>query len=529
MGIPSYFSFIVKNHSNIIKTLNVNIEYQNFYLDCNSIVYDCVHRLETPDIPCEILLTNICNKIEEYIRTMNPTNILYIAFDGTAPIAKLDQQRNRRYKSIYQNEMSKIILTKSPASSWNTAAITPGTHFMEMLNNKIKTRFNDPSLYNLNQIILSLSDKFGEGEHKIFKYIRDNEDTLKGQVSVVYGLDADLIMLSLNHLPVCNKIYLFRETPAFIKSLNVELEPNHTYILDIPELATVITREMNNGEDLTLSQKNNRLHDYIFLCFFLGNDFMPHFPAINIRNGGINKMMVAYSATIGSQTNQYLTNGQTISWRNVKKIVQFLADMEEDYLINETKTRSRRETMTIKTDTDEDKWVAFENQPTYNRDTEKYINVFNKGWQTRYYKSLFDLNIDDVRREQICINYLQGLEWTMKYYTSGCPDWRWCYKYKYPPLLQDLLHHIPYFETDFIKDKEPNPVHELVQLCYVLPKQSLYLLPANIYDKLLFEHADWYKNDCPFIWAYCKYFWECHVDLPEIDIVEVETFIKNIV
>ena len=47
MGIPSYFSFIVKNHVNIIKKLNkTNRQYNNFYLDCNSIVYDGVHNID---------------------------------------------------------------------------------------------------------------------------------------------------------------------------------------------------------------------------------------------------------------------------------------------------------------------------------------------------------------------------------------------------------------------------------------------------------------------------------------------------
>jgi 5'-3' exoribonuclease 2 len=136
------------------------------------------------------------------------------------------------------------------------------------------------------------------------------------------------------------------------------------------------------------------------------------------------------------------------------------------------------------------------------------------------------LNIDDLRKQQICINFLEGLEWTMKYYTTGCPDWRWCYNYNYPPLLNDLLHYIPYFENEFIINKDPNPVNELVQLCYVLPKQSLNLLPTKLHDKLLEEHCDWYSADCEFIWAYCKYFWESHVDLPHIDISELELFVK---
>ena len=532
MGIPSYFSFIAKNHTNIIKLIKqTKYNCHNFYLDCNSIIYDCVYNIDFDNLKedtVETIISRVCMKIDEYIRIINPNNILFIAFDGVAPVAKLEQQRTRRYKSNYQNNISNMIFKKNKQDNWNTSAITPGTIFMNRLNNTIQNRYNNPSEYNLNKIILSLSNEYGEGEHKIFQYIRDNEKENKDKCTIVYGLDADLIMLSINHLPVCNNIYLFRETPAFIKSINIELEPNETYILDIPKLAETITLDMNNGKELTTIQRKNRLYDYIFMCFFLGNDFMPHFPSINIRTGGIDKMMNAYSATIGCSENDNLTDGKTIYWKNVKKLVLFLADKEEEYIKHETLLRNKRELHKLPNNTVEDKWKQFENKPTYSRETEKYINVFNKDWQFRYYKSLFNLHIDDVRKQQICINYLQGLEWTMKYYTSGCPDWRWCYNYNYPPLLTDLIHYIPYFESEFIENKPANPVTELVQLCYVLPKQNLTLLPTILHNKLLEEHSEWYSTNCDFIWAYCKYFWESHVDLPHIDIVELELFVNRI-
>jgi 5'-3' exonuclease len=71
-------------------------------------------------------------------------------------------------------------------------------------------------------------------------------------------------------------------------------------------------------------------------------------------------------------------------------------------------------------------------------------------------------------------------------------------------------------------------VNELVQLSYVLPKQSLHLLPDNLYKVLLKEHGEWYKSECEFIWAYCRYFWEAHVLLPHIDIDELEKFVINL-
>jgi 5'-3' exonuclease len=276
----------------------------------------------------------------------------------------------------------------------------------------------------------------------------------------------------------------------------------------------------------TEEQKINRVYDYIFMCFFLGNDFMPHFPAINIRTGGVDKMLNAYKNVIGNY-DENLTDGKKIFWKNVRKLVQHLANAEEDNFKMEAKIRDRREKNHIPESTPEEKFSKFDLIPTYERAIEKFINPYKPNWQIRYYKTLFDVEIDETRRKQICTNYLEGLEWTMKYYTSGCADWRWCYKYDYPPLFCDLIHYIPFFETEFVENKKPSPVTELVQLCYVLPRQSLSLLPEKLYNNLVAKHLDWYKSDCEFVWAYCRYFWESHVQLPHIDIDELEKFVAE--
>jgi len=528
MGIPAYFSYIVKNHPEIIRRLCKNdIKVSNLYLDSNSIIYDCVHNIDLDQITDSIaisIINKVITKIEEYIDLISPNNIIYIAFDGVAPVAKLDQQRDRRYKSWYQGLIMRQIDKAKKADPFNTTSITPGTKFMQTLNKMISNHFEqNKGKYIANDIFVSTSDIPGEGEHKIFDFIRTSKFVTADSTNIVYGLDADLIMLSMNHLPVNNQIFLFRETPHFIQSIDSSLEPNETYLIDIPEFAKIVSERMNNGN----SKGPNRTYDYILLCFFLGNDFMPHFPSINIRTGGVDKMISAYKATIGD-SNEILTDGKTIIWKNVRKIVQFLADLEEQHIQTEMKSRDRREKVLYPSETPEQVHVKFEAIPTYERELEKYINPFKDDWQNRYYKALFQMDspVDDERKKQICLNYLAGLEWTMKYYTSGCADWRWSYNYNYPPLLSDLIKHVPYFETEFVKLKPANPVAPLVQLCYVLPKASLELLPRDLHEKLLKKHSDWYESECDFIWAYCKYFWESHVLLPEIDIDELEEFIN---
>jgi 5'-3' exoribonuclease 1 len=533
MGIPSYFSYIVKNHAKIIRRFDTkSLSVNNLYLDANSIIYDCVHKIDFTSLKesdVDAIQTAVFHKIDEYIALIRPDSNLYIAFDGVAPTAKLEQQRQRRYKSRVQNELAKAVLQKP--DPWNTAAITPGTNFMAKLNAGLRTRFHDATKYNVKNLILSPSDRYGEGEHKLFDYIRAFPDQHRDQNTVIYGLDADLIMLSINHLPVSKNTYLFRETPHFIQSISSELLPNETYLMDIPELAKALVIEMEGlkgttekGTAASVETANNRMYDYIFMCFFLGNDFMPHFPSVNIRTGGVDKMLNAYKATIGG-TDEFLTNGKQIYWKNVRKLVQHLATLEEQHFKAESALRDKRERMRIPDETPEDKIKKFDALPTYERIIEKYIDPKSPNWQSRYYKALFDIAIDDVRKKQICVNYLEGLEWTMKYYTSGCPDWKWCYHYNYPPLFEDLLKYIPFFDTEFIETKRPAPVSELTQLSYVSPKESLYLLPPKLHERLL--QTNWYKSDCDVVWAYCRYFWESHVLMPEIDIDELERIVST--
>lgn len=508
MGIPSYFSYIVKNHQKIIKKLERNKKPNNFYLDCNSIVYDVINNAENGIVHetiNAIIISLVISKIEEYILFVSPTTNVYIAFDGVAPFAKLEQQRQRRYKSWYQNKIHEQIfesgVSKSTPKKWNTAAITPGTQFMKELNDALLTYFNKERAekYGTKNLIVSGSNEVGEGEHKIFDFIRRNSAEHYESSTIIYGLDSDLIMLSLNHLAINPQMYLFREAPHFSMG---ELEPNESYLMDIGELSKQIVFEMNGGTVV----------DYIFLCFFLGNDFMPHFPSLNIRTGGIDKMLNAYKEiNIGKGKQIRLTDGTQIYWKHVRKLCAFLAKHEESNLIKEVALRDKKEGMykRVEEKTPENRYKKFESLPSYEREMEKYINPLEPYWQQRYYETLFHFGGNDAAKKRaVSLNYLEGLEWNIKYYTTGCPDWKWKYNYHYPPLLNDLLKEMPYFETDLMTaTREASlPVTELFQLYYVLPKNSAYLLPDELREKKEAEEEEY-----EFIWCFCKYFWECNV------------------
>ena len=461
--------------------------------------------LKTGPIVLNVLYLNICKQIESYIKEINPTELIYISFDGVAPVAKLKQQRDRRFKGQYTKDILKVIKKQSNVFDWNTSAITPGTDFMNGLDRYVKDYFK---IYNGVRVIFSGSKSPGEGEHKIMEHIRNITD--KNKSCAIYGLDADLIMLALNHLSYRKQIYLYRETPEFIKSLSSTLEPNQTYLLNTVLLADQLMVELVNPHEPYI--RDCKLHDYIFMCFMLGNDFMPHFPSLNIRTQGIYQLLNMYRNLFSNQ--DCLFDGKKVHWKNVRKLVNALSVNERDMLIDEYKKRVKIERRNLPNGTDEEREFKFMNIPTKHRQEEKYINPYETYWEERYYQILFDSERQPQRIKDIAINYLEGLEWNAHYYTGGCVNWRWEYKYNYPPLFIDLIRYVPYNHTTLV-DKQPfNPVTNAVQLAYVMPKKSLYLLPVDVKKKV--EHKDWYVEECEFKWSFCKYFWECHPVLPEI-------------
>ena len=424
---------------------------------------------------------------------------------------------------------------------------------MNNLNNAIKKHFT-----NNENIILSLTDIPGEGEHKIFEYIRENFDLndSKNINNIVYGMDADLIMLSLNHLKYSKQIYLYRETPHFIKSLDNSLDPEQTYLINILELGNQIYKELTDdisvqkdtpewlkeASDVLDSSLNNlqingqtfysKIDDYIFICFLLGNDFMPHFPAINIRSNGFTVLLELYKNLFNNKK-QLIKDGK-ILWANFKLFIGKIAENEETFLKEIYNLREKQSKKNYKENSDEEKEFKFNAIPSWERNIEIYINPFEEGWQHRYYNSLFDIDITKDNKDNkaignICTNYLQTLQWTYYYYSKECVNWNHCYNYHYPPLLSDLYKSVPYFDSELVLKEDKNIIHPHLLLSYVLPRDSLNLLPSNIHNYLLKNYENHYKEDYEFIYAFCKYFYEGHAKFPKLDFKEFSANINKII
>ena len=537
MGIPSYFSYIIKNYSNIIrKYKSIAIPINHLYMDCNSIIYDAYRIIEKKhkESPFEqpkiepLIISYVLEKIRHYIEYINPTTSVFITFDGVAPFAKMSQQKTRRYKTEFskildqQNSFNLTIDQEPPL--WNTTSITPGTNFMDLLSKSINKEFSGQERkYNVERIFISCSDEPGEGEHKLFEKIRT--ESTEDEVISVYGLDSDLIMLSIFHLQYSKNIFVFREAPEFKNILPSDycFESDEKLFLDIESLHLSIFNEMGS------ENKDQSVYDYIFMCFLLGNDFLPHFPALNIRTNGIRYLMTSYKETIGKHNERGLVSlvDGKIQWNNVRLFFDDLAKSEHRFILHEYSIRDKMDGRIWADNTPEEKAQLLLNVPVIYRQVEKYINPKDSGWDIRYYKSLFHFSknkkITNGDIKNVCVNYLQGLEWVFKYYTSGCPDWKWKYNYSYPPLLRDLIKYTPFSNVEFILPHKYNfPFSPYLQLAYVLPKSQLQLLPRNMELYIRENYSNYYPEQYEFLWAFCRYFWEAHPVLSDIpkDILE---------
>jgi 5'-3' exonuclease len=226
MGIPFLFASLLKHHPTIIK-LRPSADY--FAIDMNCLI----HNFLDAEHPIDSVISGLKQVLLEV--PVDYKNI-FIAFDGLVPLAKMVQQRYRRFRE--DNE------------PFDKRQISPDTPYMRKLESKIKEEFPE--------IRISTTQEPGEGEHKIFLDLNLLE--LKNKNVIIYGLDADLILLSLQRQ---ENIFLMRDG-----------------YLDIQELKKVLP--IDPQQFLYLS----------VLCF--GNDFMPNLGMFSLREHGYERCLAIY-------------------------------------------------------------------------------------------------------------------------------------------------------------------------------------------------------------------------------------------
>jgi 5'-3' exoribonuclease 1 len=172
MGIPFYFFRICQKYKNDNIVYESNSETSDIlYFDYNSLIHPCVaeylngiDKNSNHNVIEEELIDVIIEYTEYIISVINPRKKVVIAIDGVAPRAKMNQQRERRYKKAFLDTNENML--------FDTNMITPGTPFMKYLNLKLKEHNWKFTTSNGRQVIITDSSEIGEGEHKIMKMIK---------------------------------------------------------------------------------------------------------------------------------------------------------------------------------------------------------------------------------------------------------------------------------------------------------------------------------------------------------------------
>lgn len=382
-------------------------------------------------------LENLVKEIEEIVRTFRPEEVLILAVDGVAPFAKILQQRQRRYRGAAERGAG-------GGEGFDTTSITPGTEFMLSLNDYLRRWIlaNQNKEIFPRKIVYSSCLVPGEGEHKIYEIFRTNPEFKDQQKNhVVYGLDADLIMLSL--LSPVENIFLSRENKADIFSIKILRERINSYLIS-----------------------PTSVQDFVLVCSMLGNDFLPHYVTYEELKKTLDVMFDVYKkGTRFDQTPFQLTvyNSGEIDWTNLSYYIVKLAQREKDLV-----TAFSKETLKYPYPAIEESFVS-----------KKFdFDKFRENWY------LFAESSDYV--QDMVESFLSTLGWIFKYYNYGtkgiCPTF--CYRYNYSPLWSEIASILGNTEIVLDRyDRDPEIDIDITifeQLCSVVPLSSYSLLPNKI-------------------------------------------------
>jgi len=303
MGVPKFYRWISERYpclSEVVKEYQIP-EFDNLYFDMNGIIHICSHpEDDNPHfrITEEKIFENIFHYTEVLFRIIQPKKVFFMAIDGVAPRAKMNQQRGRRFRSAKEAEaLIQKALEKGETlpteKRFDSNCITPGTAFMTRLHTALQyfitKKVSTDRLWQKVKVILSGHETPGEGEHKIMDFIRYEKSQPGYNANTrhcLYGLDADLIMLGLiTHEP---HFSLLREEVKFNSknSQKRSTAPEDTvfHLLHLSLLREYLDLEFNSLKDKIPNYNlENIIDDWVLMGFLVGNDFIPHLPALHIH------------------------------------------------------------------------------------------------------------------------------------------------------------------------------------------------------------------------------------------------------
>jgi len=383
MGVPKFYRWLSERFPQINQVLTgatILPEFDNFYLDMNGIIHACTHPNESV-LANSLTVREMVLAIFRYIDRMvthivKPKKILFMAIDGVAPRAKLNQQRARRFRAA-QDRMESIAKAKHNGVEvdenimFDSNCITPGTEFMEKVGKYLKYFIRkkmkeDPYWRNL-RIVFSGHDVPGEGEHKIMQFIRElrsDPNYLPNQRHCMYGQDADLIMLGLAshepHFALLREVInfnSFKNSQSSRQTVIRQTKDAQFQLLHLSILREYIAVDIASYVNNWVPDQERLIDDFIFLTFLVGNDFLPHLPTLDISEHAFDVIIGGYRDLMSKKPGYIVHNGDIGDVERLESLFAIIGQQETDILQRreiEAKKMAKRRRNVAQEDEDED-------------------------------------------------------------------------------------------------------------------------------------------------------------------------------
>lgn len=548
---------------------NNDVNYiDELYLDTNCLIHPVCFKVydkhktllvTDPERLEQLMIVEVIKYIEMLINLCSPKYLVYIAIDGVAPMAKIKQQRIRRFKSIYDNDMRKNISKKynvEYSKPWNNSAITPGTEFMAKLTDGILNYIVSKQQHNLGKkdkvkYVFNTAFTPGEGEHKILQEIRKNKHTDK--VRVIYGLDADLLYLSM--ASEAQRMFLIREITEFQNIISddgfcyvsVDLMKGCIYSDMVENLFMSSIAEQTEFENLDQYQLNF-IQDYVFFGFMIGNDFLSSLPSVHLeynnQYSGLNILIESYKDVFGTindgKTNDYIfmitkvENRYEISYEFIKSLFQILSCHEEDFFQSTYKFKRYHKPGPMPYTSYGEELLARENM---NFNVPNIFQLGGKGIEHSESKRRFYEHYEMTDKVDCVIeDYFQGLLWNSYYYFDDCVDYLWYFKHRKTPFATDIYIWLVENEEKFTNIQQQYPmfgnnsyqIKPIEQLFMVLPIQSSYLLPNKL-KRIMIQDTTFFPTEIQIDMQCISKLWQANPLIKILPVKEVKDIFADFV